>query len=64
MKKYRIVLLVPHSTEVVVTDVQGAHNEATKLAYAHTASQAYGKAVVQSIEFVEEVDEGDEAVLL
>lgn len=48
MKKYRIVLLVPHVTEVFVRDAQAAHNEATKLAAAHILGGL--KPVVHSVE--------------
>ena len=53
MKRFRITLMVPHSTEVVVADAQAAHNEATRLAGKDTDSQP--QAIVQSIEFIGDV---------
>jgi len=61
MKRFKITLLVPHSTEVVVADIQAAHNEATRLANQPTDSGA--AAIVQAIEDLgpvatEEIDFG------
>ncbi len=53
MKRYKITLLIPYSQETVVATAQDAHNEATRLANAHTADEA--KAIVQSIEFLNDV---------
>ena len=54
MKRFKITLLVPHSREIVVVDAQAAHNEATRLATAHTANNE-PKAIVSSIEEIEDV---------
>ena len=40
MKRYKITLLIPYSQETVVATAQDAHNEATRLAAAHTANDA------------------------
>jgi len=53
MKRYRIVLMVAQAQEVVVADLQEAHNEATKLASATVLGDI--KSIVQSIEFVSDV---------
>jgi hypothetical protein len=53
MKRFRITLMVPHSTEVVVADAQAAHNEATRLAQA--PADGSPPAIVQSIEEIEDV---------
>ena len=53
MKRFKIVLLVPHSREVVVRDVQEAHNEATRLAEADGHSGI--KATVHSVEEIGDV---------
>ena len=53
MKRYRIVVMIPHAEEVVVADTQEAHNEATKLANASELGDI--KAIVQSIQFIEDV---------
>lgn len=54
MKRFRIVVMVPHVKEVVVTDAQAAHNEASVL----VAAQALGelKAQLNSIEFIEDIE--------
>jgi hypothetical protein len=53
MKRFRITMLVPHSTIVVVPDAQAAHNEATRLAEPPTDGS--GRAIVQSIEEIDEI---------
>ena len=49
MKRFRITLLVAHSTEVDVADAQAAHNEATRLAGANVLP-GEKPAIVHSIE--------------
>jgi len=53
MKRFKITLMVPHSKEIVVTDAQAAHNEATRLAAATV--QDGPKALVHSVEELEDV---------
>jgi hypothetical protein len=57
MKLFRITLLVPHVSEVLVMDAQAAHNEATRLAKANALDMPHGKAIVQSVEFVQDAEE-------
>lgn len=54
MNRFKITLMVPHSTEIVVATMQEAHNEATRLA----AAEVYDgpKAVVHSVEEIESVN--------
>lgn len=54
MNRYKIVLMVPTVTEVIVSDPQAAHNEATRLA----AAQAEGlpQTSVHSIECLGKVE--------
>ena len=61
MKRFKITLMVPHSTEVVVADMQAAHNEATRLSQPAASGLA---AIVHSVEelgdvVTEEIDFGD-----
>lgn len=51
MKRFKITLLVPQTKEIVVADAQAAHNEASRL-----ANGAGAKAIVSSIEFIENVE--------
>ena len=53
MKRFKITLMVPHSTEIVVADAQAAHNEATRLADADVHEGP--KALVHSVEEVGDV---------
>jgi hypothetical protein len=53
MKRFKITLLVPHSTEIVVASVQEAHNEATRLVEADV--QSGPAAVVHSIEEIGDI---------
>jgi len=53
MKRFRITMLVPSVSEVVVADAQAAHNEATRLAGKDEDGRP--AAVVKSIEFVGDV---------
>jgi len=53
MKRYKITLMVPQVKEVVVENVQAAHNEATRLA--GTGENGTPRAIVKSIEFVGDV---------
>lgn len=57
MKRYKITLMIPAEEEVVVSDLQAAHNEATRLAVAMGGKTPAGapKALVQSIEFIGDV---------
>jgi len=56
MKLFRITLLTPFIKEVLVVDAQAAHNEATRFAKAHAIDQPHGKAIVQSVEFIQDVE--------
>jgi hypothetical protein len=38
-------------------DAQAAHNEATRLAKANALDMPHGKAIVQSVEFVQDAEE-------
>jgi len=53
MKRYRIIVMVPHAKEVVVADVQAAHNEATKLVEAQALGDLAAR--VHTIEEIEDV---------
>jgi len=53
MKRYKITLMVPHSTEIVVASVQEAHNEATRLAGGDVAEGP--KAMVHSVEEIGDI---------
>jgi len=53
MKRFKIVLMVPNVTEVVVADAQAAHNEATRMA-AITAD-GLPPARVHMVEFLNDV---------
>ena len=53
MKRYKISVLLPQSTEVVVADIQAAHNEATKMVPKDEHGGLLG--VVQTIEYIEDV---------
>ena len=53
MQRYKITLLVPHSREIIVADVQAAHNEATRLAKGTLEGEM--AAIVHSIEYLSEV---------
>ena len=54
MKRYKITLMVPQVKEVVVENVQAAHNEATRLA-GTGENGTTPQAIVKSIEFVGDV---------
>jgi hypothetical protein len=53
MKRFKITLMIPHSTEIVVATMQEAHNEATRLASAEVHEGP--KARVHSVEEIEDV---------
>jgi hypothetical protein len=55
MKRFKITLMVPHSTEVVVADAQAAHNSATHLANQPTHEQDAPATFVHSVEEIEDV---------
>ena len=57
MKRYKITVMLPHTQEVVVADLQEAHSEATKLVPKDDTGALMG--TVTSIEFVGDVQTDD-----
>ena len=53
MNRYKITLMVPHTTEIVAATMQEAHNEATRLASAEVHEGP--KAMVHSVEEIDTV---------
>jgi len=54
MKRYKVTLLVPHSTEIMAGDQQAAHAEAARLAHVGKTQDNQPDAIVHSVEFMNE----------
>lgn len=54
MKRFRITLMVPHSTEIIAGTMQEAHNEATRLVSAGVYDNG-PRALVHSVEALEDL---------
>jgi len=54
MKRFRIVMLVPHSTIIEASDTQAAHNEATRMV---TNSYPGDEGIKPKLHSIEEIEE-------
>jgi hypothetical protein len=67
MKRFKITILVPHSREILATDLQEAHKEAVRLVHDDDTHPGTPKAVLHSVKFIQDEPEpidfgfGDEA---
>lgn len=56
MKRYKIVLLVPHETVIEAPDMQAAHEEGKRMTHVEETLHGTPTAILQSVEYVGEVE--------
>jgi hypothetical protein len=57
MKRYKINMLVPHTKEILAADEQEARREAKRLTHTDDTREGVMKAVLYSVEFVQDEPE-------